>query len=130
MQNMIERLSIQISSVQQTAQSLSGGNMQKLVIGKWLIFDPRVIVLVEPTKGVDVATKQQIYLLIQKLADRGVAVIVNTSDMLELVGMCDRVLIMNMGTITACLEGDEITEENIMEASVSRKDIVAEGAAI
>jgi len=129
-QNMIDSLSIQISSVQQTAQSLSGGNMQKLVIGKWLIFNPRVIVLVEPTKGVDIATKQQIYLLIQKLADHGVAVIVNTSDMLELVGMCDRVLIMNMGTITACLEGDEITEENIMEASVSRKDIVAEGAVI
>jgi ABC-type sugar transport system ATPase subunit len=129
-QNMIESLSIQISSVQQIAQSLSGGNMQKLVIGKWLIFDPRVIVLMEPTKGVDIATKQQIYLLIQKLADRGVAVIVNTSDMLELVGLCDRVLIMNGGAITACLEGDEITEENIMEASVSRKDIIAEGAVI
>jgi len=129
-QNMIERLSIQISSVQQAAQSLSGGNMQKLVIGKWLIFNPHVIVLDEPTKGVDVATKQQIYMLIRQLADRGVAVILSTSDMLELIGMCDRVLIMNRGTITACLEGDEITEENIMEASVSREDIVAAGAVI
>jgi ribose transport system ATP-binding protein len=129
-QDMIERLSIQISSVHQAAQSLSGGNMQKLVIGKWLIFDPRVIVLVEPTKGVDIATKQQIYLLIRQLADRGVAVIVNTSDMLELIGMCDRVLIMNKGTITASLESEKITEENIMEASVSREDILAAGVVI
>ena len=129
-QNMIERLSIQISSVHQAAQSLSGGNMQKLVIGKWLIFNPRVIVLVEPTKGVDIATKQQIYILIRQLADNGVAVIVNTSDMLELIGMCDRVMVMNRGTITACLEGEKITEGEIMEASVSREDILETGVVI
>jgi ABC-type sugar transport system ATPase subunit len=123
-QQMIEQLSIKISSPQQLVQSLSGGNMQKVVLGKWLIFKPRVVVLLEPTKGVDVATKQQIYLLIRELADQGVAVILNTSDMLELIGLCDRVLIMNQGILTACLDGDAITEKNIMTASVSRKNIM------
>jgi ribose transport system ATP-binding protein len=123
-QEMVDRLSIRISSFRQTAQSLSGGNMQKLVLGKWLIFSPKVIVLLEPTKGVDIATKQQIYLLVRQLADKGVAVIVNTSDMLELIGWCDRIMVMNHGVFTACLEGEDITEENIMTASVSRKDIL------
>ena len=121
---MIDRLSIKISSPRQLVQSLSGGNMQKVVLGKWLIFEPQVIVLLEPTKGVDVATKQQIYLLIRQLADQGVAVVLNTSDMLELIGLCDRVLIMNQGFITARLEGEQITEENIMKASVSQVDIL------
>lgn len=120
----IDRLSIKLSSPRQLVQSLSGGNMQKVVLGKWLIFDPQVIVLLEPTKGVDVATKQQIYLLIRQLADQGVAVVLTTSDMLELIGLCDRVLIMNQGFITACLEGENITEENIMQASVSQVDIL------
>ncbi len=128
--DMVDRLSIRISSQRQQAQSLSGGNMQKLVIGKWLIFDPHVIVLLEPTKGVDVATKQQIYRLIRELAERGVAVIVNTSDMLELIGVCDRVLVMNRGMLTGCLEGSAITEESIMKASVSDRDLVNAGECV
>ena len=120
---MIEQLSIKVSSYRQVAQSLSGGNMQKLVVGKWLIFKPKVIILLEPTKGVDVSTKQQIYLIIRQLADSGVAVIVNTSDMIELIGLSNRVLVMNHGYLTASLSGSEITEENIMEASVSNKKI-------
>jgi ABC-type sugar transport system ATPase subunit len=122
--DMIDQLSIKVSSSRQIAQSLSGGNMQKLVIGKWLIFSPKVIVLLEPTKGVDVATKQQIYLIIRKLADSGVAVIVNTNDMIELIGLCDRVLVVNQGVITSNLSGEQVTEENIMEASVSRRNII------
>lgn len=121
---MVDRLSIRIASQRQPARSLSGGNMQKLVIGKWLMFDPRVVILLEPTKGVDVATKQQIYKLIRDLAERGVAVMVKTSDMLELIGVCDRVLVMNQGLLTGCLEGPAITEENIMKASVSSRDLV------
>jgi inositol transport system ATP-binding protein len=124
---MIDQLSIKVASPYQPAQSLSGGNMQKLVVGKWLIFNPKVIVLLEPTKGVDIATKQQIYLLIRQLADSGVAVIVNTSDMIELIGLCDRVLVMNHGFLTASLSGEEITEKHIMEASVSDKQIASTG---
>ena len=124
----VDRLAIKISSLNQPAQSLSGGNMQKLVLGKWLIFEPKVMVMLEPTKGVDVSTKQQIYRLIRELADRGVAVILNTSDMLELIGLCDRVLVMNHGFLTAELKRDEITEETIMKASVSNVDILQEEA--
>jgi inositol transport system ATP-binding protein len=120
---MIDQLSIRVSSYRQVAESLSGGNMQKLVVGKWLIFNPKVIVLLEPTKGVDVSTKQQIYLIIRQLADSGVAVVINTSDMLELIGLCNRVLVMNQGYLTASLSGAQITEESIMEASVSNKPI-------
>ncbi len=122
--DMVSQLSIKIASDRQQALMLSGGNMQKLVIGKWLIFEPSVIVLLEPTKGVDVATKQQIYRLLRDLANRGVAVIVNTSDMLELIGVCDRVIVLNHGFLTGSLEGTQITEENIMKASVSGVDMV------
>ncbi|MFW6138281.1 MAG: sugar ABC transporter ATP-binding protein, partial [Spirochaetota bacterium] len=115
----IQELSIRVSSPQQEAQTLSGGNLQKLVLGKWLVFQPGVIVMLEPTKGVDVATKQQIYYLIRDLAKNGVVVILYTSDMLELIGVCNRVLVMNHGYLTGELKGDEITEENIMKASVS-----------
>jgi ABC-type sugar transport system ATPase subunit len=123
--DIVNRLSIKISSTRQLAQSLSGGNMQKLVLGKWLIFKPKIIVLCEPTKGVDVGTKQQVYILIRQLADSGVAVIVNTSEMIELIGLCDRVLIMNHGVLTANLSDVEITEEHIMEASVSNGNIIS-----
>lgn len=115
----VEKLSIRITSVDQIAQSLSGGNLQKLVLGKWLISEPKVIVMLEPTKGVDIATKQHIYKLIRELAENDIAVIVYTSDMLELIGECDRVLIMNHGFLTANLKENEIAEENIIKASVS-----------
>ena len=93
-------------------------------MGKWLIADPNVIVMLEPTKGVDVATKQQIYRLIRELSEKNVAVILYTSDMLELIGVCDRVLVMNHGFLTANLEGHEISEENIMKASVSNSNLL------
>lgn len=121
---MVERLSIKIASTRQPAQSLSGGNMQKLVLGKWLLSEPRVMVMLEPTKGVDVASKQQIYCLIRELANNNVAVIVYTSDMLELIGVCDRVLVMNHGFLTGNLAGKELTEENIMKAALSQTNIL------
>ena len=118
-EDIVEKLAIKIKSANQMAESLSGGNLQKLVLGKWLISDPKVIIMLEPTKGVDIATKQQIYKLIRDLAERNnVAVILYTSDMLELIGICDKVLVMNHGFLTAILKGDDITEENIMKASV------------
>jgi len=117
-------LSIKLVSFDQIAQFLSGGNLQKLVLAKWLLSDPKVMVMLEPTKGVDVGTKQQIYRLIRKLAEKEVAVIVYTSDMLELIGICDRVLIMNHGFFTANLEREKITEENIMRASVSNINLL------
>jgi ABC-type sugar transport system ATPase subunit len=124
-ENISSDLSIKLVSFDQMAQSLSGGNLQKLVLAKWLLADPKVIVMLEPTKGVDVGTKQEIYRLIRRLAKKGVAVILYTSEMLELIGICDRVLIMNHGFFTASLERKKITEENIMKASVSNINLLA-----
>lgn len=122
-EGIIDRLSVKVASPSQTAQSLSGGNMQKLVLGKWLISEPKVMVMLEPTKGVDVAAKQQIYQLIRDLARHDVAVIVYTSDMIELIGVSDRVLVMNHGYITGNLTGKDLTEEDIMKAAVSNVDV-------
>lgn len=123
-ENISSDLSVKLVSLNQIAQSLSGGNLQKLVLAKWLLVDPKVIVMLEPTKGVDVGTKQEIYKLIRRLAKKGVAIIVYTSEMLELIGICDRVLIMNHGFFTASLERKKITEENIMRASVSNINLL------
>ncbi len=116
---MVNELSVKIATPLQSASSLSGGNMQKLVLGKWLMADPSVVILLEPTKGVDVGTKQHIYSLIRNLAEKNVICILYTSDMLELIGMSDRVLVLNSDTITADLSGSEITEEHIMKAAVT-----------
>ncbi len=120
---MVKELSVKISSEYQNAESLSGGNMQKLVLGKWLVGNPEVIILIEPTKGVDVGTKQQIYRIIREIAGKNTAVLMYTSDMLELIGVSDKVLVMNNCRFTAELTGAEITEENIMKAAVSVLDI-------
>ncbi|HCG63738.1 MAG TPA: sugar ABC transporter ATP-binding protein [Sphaerochaeta sp.] len=116
---MVDELSVKVATVQQPANSLSGGNMQKLVLGKWLMSEPKVVFLLEPTKGVDVGTKQHIYKLIRDLANKGVACLLYTSDMLELIGMSDRVIVMNDNSITAYLQGSSISEESIMRAAVS-----------
>ncbi len=118
-----EKLKIKYTSSRQPANSLSGGNMQKLVIGKWLIADPKVVILLEPTKGVDVGTKQQIYRIIRDLANNDVAVVLYTSDMVELIGLSDRVLVMNNHSFTAELTGEDITEEKIMKGAVSTIDL-------
>ena len=123
----VKKLSIKIRSLDHVAGSLSGGNLQKLVLGKWMIANPKVLTMLEPTKGVDVGTKQEIYRLIREHAERDVAVIFYTSDMLELIGFCDRVLIMNRGFITAQLVAEDITEENIMKASVSDINLLETG---
>ncbi len=121
--SMVEELAVKISSQHQLACSLSGGNMQKLVIGKWLVGNPQVVILLEPTKGVDVGTKQQIYRIIRELANQGISVIIYTSDMIELIGVSDRVLVMNHSRFTTELTGNEITEERIMKGAVSTIDI-------
>jgi len=94
--------------------NLSGGNQQKVSIGKALAADPRVILLNEPTRGIDVDAKQEIYKLIRGLANQGVAVLIYSSDMMEIIGLCDRVLTFYEGRLTYEMTGDDINEENIM----------------
>jgi ribose transport system ATP-binding protein len=110
----IDKLRIKTPSTSQPAGLLSGGNQQKIVYGKWLAREPRVLILDEPTRGVDVGAKAEIYALIDELAGRGVAVWMITSDMEELLGMADRVLVMHEGRITGTLQGANLNEEAVM----------------
>ena len=110
-------LDIKASSIEQKVRTLSGGNQQKVVLAKWLLTDPRVLVLDEPTRGIDVETKVQIYGLLRQLADQGRAILLLSSDMLELIGCCDRIYVMYEGRIAGSIAGADATEERLMQLS-------------
>ncbi|GAA1798867.1 sugar ABC transporter ATP-binding protein [Planosporangium flavigriseum] len=99
-------------------QALSGGNQQKAVIGKAVLGNPRIILLDEPTRGIDVAVKHEIYALIGRLADEGCAVVVVSSDMLEVLGIADRILVLRAGEVVGCIDGDGATESDILRLSM------------
>ncbi len=112
---MIGEMRIKASSDAQQVQYLSGGNQQKVVIGKWLSMNPRVLLLDEPTRGVDIGAKQEIYRLMEELAERGVAILFVSSEMEEVLSMSDRVLVMHEGQITGELSREQLSEEAIMQ---------------
>lgn len=111
---MVKRLGVRTSGPEQAAKSLSGGNQQKIVIAKWLGIEPDVLILDEPTRGVDVGAKKEIYSIINELAERGVAILMISSELPEVIGMADRVLVMHEGKLTAELPKEEMTQERIM----------------
>jgi ribose transport system ATP-binding protein len=113
-QSASDKLRIKASSTAQPAGQLSGGNQQKVVLGKWLARQPRVLILDEPTRGVDVGARGEIYALIDQLAGSGVAVLMISSDMEEVLGMSDRVLVLHEGVLTGNLPRDKMTETEIM----------------
>jgi ribose transport system ATP-binding protein len=98
---------------------LSGGNQQKVVIGKWLMTKPRIVLLNDPTRGIDVGTKQEIYQLLRRLAEQGTAVLFYSTDYDELIGCCDRVAVFYDGTIGRMLQGSELTEHNLIGAALN-----------
>ena len=112
---MIERLKIKTPDAGQVVQYLSGGNQQKVVLGKWLSIAPRILLLDEPTRGIDVGAKQEIYGLMDKLAKKGVSILFVSSEMEEILGMSDRTLVMHEGQITGQLVRDELSEERVMQ---------------
>ncbi len=112
--SMVKRLGIRTSGPEQTAKSLSGGNQQKVVIAKWLGIEPELLILDEPTRGVDVGAKKEIYSIINELAERGVAILMISSELPEVIGMADRVLVMHEGKVTADIPKAEMTQERIM----------------
>ena len=116
---MIDKLKIKIGSVDDPVATLSGGNQQKVVIGKWLMTGPRIILLNDPTRGIDVGTKQELYQLLRDLAADGAAILFYTTDYDELIGCCDRVLILYDGRISSELEGDAINETNIVASALN-----------
>ncbi len=101
---------------------LSGGNQQKVILGKWLINEPEILFIDEPTKGIDVGTKADFYQIMNELTSRGVSIVMVSSDMPELIAMSDRCIVISEGRITAELEGEEITETNVMRAAIQGKN--------
>ncbi|MDR2457065.1 MAG: sugar ABC transporter ATP-binding protein [Clostridiales Family XIII bacterium] len=110
----IEKLNIKISKLQNLITSLSGGNQQKVVLAKWLIANPKVLILCNPTQGVDVGAKNEIYNIIMQLAARGLAIIITTGEAQEAMKICDRLIVMYHGTDKGILKRNEFAEESIM----------------
>ncbi|WP_180846703.1 sugar ABC transporter ATP-binding protein [Klebsiella pneumoniae] len=110
----IRRLNIKTPTMDQIINNLSGGNQQKVLIARWLLAQPKILILDEPTRGIDVGAKAEIYHLISELANRGVAVIMVSSELPEILGMSDRVMVMHEGRITGILEKDEADQETIL----------------
>jgi putative multiple sugar transport system ATP-binding protein len=121
------RMRIRCSDVYQETGQLSGGNQQKVVLSKWLMTDPKVLILDEPTRGIDVGAKYEIYCIINELAEAGKAVVVISSEMPELLGICDRICVMNDGAFVGEFSAAEATQEGIMGAIMRNKDMGQQG---
>ena len=115
-------LKLRFSSAMQPASSLSGGNQQKLVLGKWVETQPRVMLLDEPTRGVDVGAKKDVYDLMNQWTSGGIAIVLITSEMPELLAMADRILVMHRGRVTAELSRNEATQESVLRAAMGVED--------
>ena len=113
----IGELSIKTPSKKTQIQNLSGGNQQKVIISRWLAKDPEVLIMDEPTRGIDVGAKYEIYSIIGELAKEGKTIIMVSSEMPELIGVCDRIMVMCEGQITGFVEGQDMNQEKIMELS-------------
>jgi len=118
-ENYRKKLDTKTPSILQLAGNLSGGNQQKVVLAKWLFSDPRILILDEPTRGIDVGAKHEIYMIINDLAAQGIACLLISSEMPEIIGMCDRIYVMSEGKITAELESKTATQEDIMRHILS-----------
>ena len=118
----ISTLNIRVPHAQVRAGGLSGGNQQKLLISRWVAIGPRILILDEPTRGVDVGAKSEIYRIMNQMARQGVAILMISSELPEVVGMSDRVYVMREGSIAGELNGPDITQENIMTLATGVDD--------
>ena len=121
-ESFVKSMGIRTESVMQVARSLSGGNQQKVLLSRWLFTEPEVILLDEPTRGIDVAAKYDIYTLINRLVESGKTIIMASSSMEELIGMCDRIYVMNDGAFVAEFEASDVTQEKIMKAIIKSQN--------
>jgi len=120
--DMSARLNVKAPSVEVKAANLSGGNQQKVVLAKWLSLNPKLLIFDEPTRGIDVGAKAEIYQLMRRLAESGVAIMMISSDMEEVLGQSDRVAVMHEGAITGILEREQCSEEAIMQLAVGKRN--------
>ncbi|MGL5436018.1 MAG: ATP-binding cassette domain-containing protein, partial [Lachnospiraceae bacterium] len=120
--NGMNSLRIKAPSADVHCSTLSGGNQQKVLLAKWLATDPQVLILDEPTKGIDVGAKAEIYTIINNLAKEGLAVILISSEMMEVMNMSDRMILMNEGRITGTLDRDDYSQELILKYAMGVKE--------
>jgi len=121
-----KELNIKTPTVEVPASKLSGGNQQKVVLAKWIYTDPDVLILDEPTRGIDVGAKYEIYSIVNALADAGKGVLVISSELPELLGVCDRIYTLSEGRITGCVNASEATQESLMHLMTMEKEKVAD----
>src|SRR5436309_3874885 len=125
-QRELSALAVKAPSLEAPVSALSGGNQQKIVMARSMLSEPAILVADEPTQGVDVGARAEIYRILREVAARGVPVVVSSSDTLELEGLCDRVVVMSRGQAVATLEGEAVTEERIIHAAISATTHTAE----
>jgi len=118
----IKELNIKIRNLNQKVENLSGGNQQKVVIGKWLIRSPKLLILDEPTRGIDVGAKYEIYKLINELSKNRVAIIMVSTDIDEVINLCDRIIVMSEGRITGEINNKIPTKQEILSLAVKGKE--------
>ncbi len=130
--NYIDRFEIRTPSPEQRVVNLSGGNQQKVVISKWLMLNPKILIMDEPTRGIDVGAKSEIYELMHELASQGISIIMISSEFPELIGMCDRIVCLAEGRVTGEVAREDATLETLMHYCTLREQVVAsqEGSAI
>jgi rhamnose transport system ATP-binding protein len=121
-----QKLEVKAYGIDQKAAELSGGNQQKVVLAKWLSTNPRILILDEPTRGIDVGTKAAVHRLMSQLASEGMAILMISSELPEVLGMSDRILVMREGYITKEFDRSEATQENLMMAATGTVEVVAQ----
>ncbi|KGP72378.1 sugar ABC transporter ATP-binding protein [Pontibacillus yanchengensis] len=119
-ESLMSRLQVKATGPDQEVKSLSGGNQQKVVIGKWLGIEPKVLILDEPTRGVDIGAKKEIYHIMNELTERGVSIIMVSSELPEVLGMSDRILVIHEGKVATTLSREEADQEKIMQAATGQ----------
>jgi rhamnose transport system ATP-binding protein len=120
-----QRLQVKTGSMEYAVSTLSGGNQQKVVLAKWLAMDPRLLIVDEPTRGIDVGTKSEVHRLLSDLAGRGIAILMISSELPEVLGMADRVVVMSEGRVTATIDRADATPENVMHAATASHEASA-----
>src|SRR5215475_12555600 len=119
----LERMKLRFRSYDQPVKTLSGGNQQKVVVAKWLATKPRLLILDEPTQGVDVQTKAEVHAVIADLARQGLAIILISSELPELLGMCHRMIVLREGQVAAELDRSEATQERVLYAATDAGNV-------
>ena len=117
-----QSINIKAPDVQMTVGNLSGGNQQKVVLAKWIFANPKLLILDEPTRGIDVGAKYEIYTLMNEMVSRGMSILMISSELLEVLGMSDRIYVMCEGKITGEVSREEATEQNIMRLATNTED--------